>query len=618
MAARRTYVILLVVLSIAMACLCETGNAQIVTDIDRLAQQAAGRQDRIRISLTSDKTYARPGDEISVTVEADRPCYLKVVNVDASGNVVQLWPNRGSGWNGRVSANTPVRIPGPGAGFKIQVDGSQPVETVIAYAGTDERGLIPEDQFREIPGGSVKRFSGDSRAFVEALRRGLQHLRGSHMWGMAGVDIRVGGAPASASASYSEPGTVRVMVEMRVAKDYVPTMAMTKAARMDASGFRLDGGFSPVPMSAPEGPIAKKLRDSGEQIVLVRGVVSEKRLSELERNPDVVKVWPDKDLVFLSPGKCPVEPCDCEPASPKGAIPDVARYLGVDQIWQAGYRGDGILVGIVDSGIAAEGRASGPGQKIQRVVDGCAQDWGTKSEAGGHGNMTATDVLGMAPQAKIYDLRIAEPNMSPYSAAIKAFQWAIERHRKDGTPHILSNSWGVPNKEDNKELAENPEHPLTRKVIDALNEGIIVLFSAGNCGQACPDKRCKTDTGPGKSIWGPNGHPRVISVGAANIKNNWIGYSSEGPAALDKEKPDFCAISHFKGFFPSDTGTSAACPIAAGVIALLKQARPWLSQDAARLLLRETAKDIGPQGWDPHAGAGIIQPKAAFDLIKNR
>ena len=31
--------------------------------------------------------------------------------------------------------------------------------------------------------------------------------------------------------------------------------------------------------------------------------------------------------------------------------------------------------------------------------------------------------------------------------------------------------------------------------------------------------------------------------------------------------------------------------------------------------MTSTAKDIGPAGWDQHSGAGIIQAKAAFDLV---
>ena len=62
----------------------------------------------------------------------------------------------------------------------------------------------------------------------------------------------------------------------------------------------------------------------------------------------------------------------------------------------------------------------------------------------------------------------------------------------------------------------------------------------------------------------PGGLPQVITVGAANLREEWVGYSSEGPAVTDKHKPDFCSITHFKGFTPCDNGTSAACPVAVG------------------------------------------------------
>ena len=89
-----------------------------------------------------------------------------------------------------------------------------------------------------------------------------------------------------------------------------------------------------------------------------------------------------------------------------------------------------------------------------------------------------------------------------------------------------------------------------------------------------------------------------MTVGAVNKNEQFVGYSSRGPAALDPNKPDFCSVTHFTGFFNSDSGTSAATPIAAGVVALMKQANPSLTQDEAKTILRTTAKDIGPSGWD--------------------
>ena len=151
------------------------------------------------------------------------------------------------------------------------------------------------------------------------------------------------------------------------------------------------------------------------------------------------------------------------------------------------------------------------------------------------------------------------------SDALQAFQWAINQHMADGTPHVLTNSWGMFQQAWDPDYTTNPNHPFTRKVLEAIDEGILVLFAAGNCGATCPDGRCGADNGPGRSIWGANGHPRVITVGAVNMNEQFVGYSSQGPAALDANKPDFCSITHFTGYFTSDSGTSAATPIAGGV-----------------------------------------------------
>lgn len=306
----------------------------------------------------------------------------------------------------------------------------------------------------------------------------------------------------------------------------------------------------------------------------------------------------------------------------------VATYLGVNQIWAAGFRGAGIVVGIVDGGITAIGRPIKPGEvaKIPRVIGGYpTADWGTTAAAWDyHGNMTSWDTLAMAPDAQIYDIRISAGGMAAtISAALAGYQWAINQHKANGTPQILSNSWGVFQKSWDPVYATNPNHPFTRKVVEALDEGIIILFAAGNCGQTCPDGRCGPDNGPGKSIWGANSHPRVMTVGAVNLNEKWVGYSSQGPGALDANKPDFCAITHFAGYFPtlspahpSDGGTSAATPICAGVVALLKQAKPALTQDQVKTALKNTAKDIGPAGWDQHSGSGIIRGKGAYDALR--
>ena len=219
-----------------------------------------------------------------------------------------------------------------------------------------------------------------------------------------------------------------------------------------------------------------------------------------------------------------------------------------------------------------------------------------------------------APEANLYDICILEDGIS---SAMLGYDWAIEQFKKDGTPQILSNSWGIYDASKAPNYATNPNHPFSRKVAEAIDLGITVLVSAGNCGESCPSSRCEDYTGPGKDIWGANGHPDVITVGAMNQNLEWIGYSSSGPAALCDEKPDVCGISHFKGYFDPDTGTSAACPIVAGLVALLLQMSPHHKPATIQAVLQETALQIdGKTGWDSRTGYGLVQAEKAAEILK--
>lgn len=112
------------------------------------------------------------------------------------------------------------------------------------------------------------------------------------------------------------------------------------------AGFAMDEEFEPVP-----------LRTTGEmgltstpETIIVRGTVrNEEAMAELRARPEVAGVWYDTPIApfqFSHPhpevkkneaaGPCPIPPCDCDPATPKGTMADVATYLGVDKIWAAG------------------------------------------------------------------------------------------------------------------------------------------------------------------------------------------------------------------------------------------------------------------------------------------
>lgn len=440
-----------------------------------------------------------------------------------------------------------------------------------------------------------------------------------------------------ASGQAPAPRRVRVMVEVAVKQGEPRGTLLALAERWrEAAGFEIDASYRPVRVR-PTKDLHAEMKAAGMRPFILRGWIDPERLHDLERH--VLRVWPDGRLEPTAPGGKVTVAVDCaKKGDPVGGVRDLVRRLGVDRIWRAGYRGEGIVVAMVDGGITAHGRPVAPGEEpaiprapaTGRVVGGWPDDWGTTALGWyQHGNMTAFDVQAVAPAASLWDIRIWEPGVAfgaYVSNALSGYRVAVDSHIVHGIPHILSNSWGLYDSATDPAFASDPESPFARAVEEALEEGLLLLFSAGNCGQRCPSGLCGAgDIGPGRSILGPNGHPLVMTVGAANLDDDWCAYTSQGPARLPPHaaKPDFCAYTRFDGYFPSadwalrdfDGGTSAATAVAAGVVALLRQKRPALSQEEARAALRETAEDIWSPGVDMNSGAGVIRAKAAFDAI---
>lgn len=387
-----------------------------------------------------------------------------------------------------------------------------------------------------------------------------------------------------------------------------------------AQHFNVDQAFDPIPMRPRHAGMAMAgfAAAPAPTAVLRVTVQSRDEYERLRNAAGVVHVWSDPRLA-------PFPGVDCNSSNPTGDAAGVAAALGAARVWnEFGLRGDGIVIGIVDGGVDATQLPAGA-----TVTGGWSPDPNQPPGSGntvwgGHGNMCAYDALIACPRASIHDYAIGRAGGVPavVSAAQQAFEKAIQARLAGNGPHVLSNSWGLyqqswdpfpPGHPGN--YSHNLNHPFNRKVLEAMDMGILVVFAAGNCGASCPSGQCGLDTGPGRSIRGANGSPRVICVGAANLAQAWIGYSSQGPSTLDQEKPDFCGYSHFTGHTPCDNGTSAACPVVAGVLGLMAQKKPSVTQDEARSLLRNTANHPLSVRWDNTYGRGIVDAYAAVRTL---
>jgi serine protease AprX len=347
--------------------------------------------------------------------------------------------------------------------------------------------------------------------------------------------------------------------------------------------------------------------------VVMRATVDESRLEELASRPNV-RLWPNSALTLLQ------APVDCQPFRPAVSMAEVRTALGVDAMELAGGgRGRGIGVGILDEGVNGTAYPLAGGFALPG-----AQQPGT-APVTSHGSMCAADVLVAAPEADLFDYPFLGVPSS--GGALRMFQALLDDRRRTGTPHVSSNSYGfvaVPS----RALTPTHEiydlnHPLHRKVREVVASGVTVLFAAGNCGANCPSGACESSSiGPGSSIHASNSLAEVITVAAVNTAGTRVGYSSQGPGMFELQKPDVASFTHFFGNFGAgrpgggtnfDNGTSAATPVAAGVVAALLSGAPALTPaQVKRALIAST----GYTTWNADLGFGTIHAARSWAAVR--
>jgi serine protease AprX len=143
----------------------------------------------------------------------------------------------------------------------------------------------------------------------------------------------------------------------------------------------------------------------------------------------------------------------------------------------------------------------------------------------------------------------------------------------------------------------------------AAARGIVVVSSAGNGGFAS-----------GRNTLGaPADGKKVLAVGAVDRVGVRAAFSSVGPTADDRLKPDVVALgvrakvatSAGSATYGLASGTSFSCPLTAGAVALLLQAHPTYTVDQVLFALRSTASQH--EAPDNLLGWGIIDGVAAVD-----
>ncbi|CCH65155.1 hypothetical protein RINTHM_6920 [Richelia intracellularis HM01] len=101
--------------------------------------------------------------------------------------------------------------------------------------------------------------------------------------------------PASDAGEIGKANLQRVLVELRVPRNIGILGANQVIARMYVSGFQLDTSYEPIAILKKVGQ-AQNLEVGQQQIVVVRGIIEESKIPQLEARPDVMKVYKDATI----------------------------------------------------------------------------------------------------------------------------------------------------------------------------------------------------------------------------------------------------------------------------------------------------------------------------------
>jgi serine protease AprX len=294
----------------------------------------------------------------------------------------------------------------------------------------------------------------------------------------------------------------------------------------------------------------------------------------------------------------------------------------------SGYDGNGIVVAVIDSGIAPH---SAIGSRVIARANFVSSEPGMSGDPFGHGThvagmiggnggaaryVTSAYNGGSAPAVRFVDVRVlGRTGLGYTSEVIAGIDWAVANRSRYGI-RVINLSLGHP-------VAEPVQSdPLCQAVSRAVRAGIVVVASAGNYGM----------TATGAHVLGgissPGNSPDVITVGAVDTRGTTdrsddrvADYSSRGPTRFDLNvKPDvvapgtrvvsaevpgsYIAVTypswHVAGYGKNSygrlSGTSMSTAVVSGGVALLLDKYPHLSPAQIKLLVQTGARFIPSAG----------------------
>lgn len=297
------------------------------------------------------------------------------------------------------------------------------------------------------------------------------------------------------------------------------------------------------------------------------------------------------------------------------------------KIHEMGYTGAGVHIAQFDAGwsrldvLPAFERLRNEG-RIAWMEDVVFQDNPNIYQYNTHGTSVLSimasyvpdSLVGSAPDATYYLFRTENP-LSEY--VIEEDNWAIAAERCDSIGiDIINSSLGYTQFDDSTQnhTYADMNGKTCRSTIAAdiaSRKGILVVNSAGNSG-----------AGNWRFLGAPSDGFEVMCLGAVRADSSKAGFSSFGPSADGRVKPNVVTMGQWTTFGAQDStfrqgnGTSFSAPIMSGMAACLKQAFPDASVAELRTAIEQSAHMYNTP--NDSLGYGIPNMEKAYEWLQQR
>lgn len=286
------------------------------------------------------------------------------------------------------------------------------------------------------------------------------------------------------------------------------------------------------------------------------------------------------------------------------------QLLGIPQMQEAGFTGEGKLIAVLDGGFTAVDQLPYFSHLFSSKLLLAQKDFTTNTadvfRYSAHGTkalstiaaIDSSTLIGTAPLASLL-LAVTEDVTSEY--VIEEYNWLVAAEWADSAgADVITASLGYNTFDDASmnytyQEMDGQTTVSARAANFATQRGILVVTSAGNSGND-----------PWRNIVTPADAFDILSVGAVTAEKEVASFSSRGPTADGRIKPEVSAlgvqtvVANPTGGFTTGNGTSFAAPQLAGFAAAVWQAYPEFNN----LELREAILEAGSQQAAPNNDIG--------------